>query len=295
MSSLLEPSFLRRLEVLRHHLLAEARSRAPADQLSRRRGASSEFREHRAYAPGDDLRRVDWMAYARTGEPVIKLFHAEEDTLVRVLVDASASLRFGSPPKLDVLKRVAAAIAYLALTSSRRAQILIAPRAAEQPESFVVGPLHRGRPGFSEICRELEAVEAKGQTSLAASIDVLTRRFPIPGLLVVLSDFLDPSDVPLALRRARAAGNDIVIIQILDPTELSPELEGDLALEDAETGEVIEVSIDPEALEAYTLRLAKLFEELRAWARKYGGTYVRMHTTDDLESTVRRVLSRCVD
>jgi uncharacterized protein (DUF58 family) len=300
MTALLEPTFLRRLQALRHHLTSEARSGGAADQIARRRGTSAEFREHRFYAPGDDLRRVDWMAYARTGEPVVKLFHSEEDTLVRLLVDASRSLAFGTPPKIDVARRMAAALAYLALAGSRRAQVLVGARSAinalaDEPEKLAIGMPRRGQRGFSQLCRELAAIEAKGQTSLTEAIDGVLHRLPRPGMLVVLSDFLDSGDVPAALRRARAAGNDVVLIQILDATELDPDLEGDLALEDSETGELVDVTLDPAALEAYELGLAGLLEELRRWARQNGGAYVRLRTTDDLEDAVRRVLSRAVD
>lgn len=295
MTSLLDPSFLARLQALRRHLVTEARSGAPADQVSRRRGNSADFREHRFYTAGDDLRRVDWLAYARTGEPVVKLFHAEEDTVVRLLVDGSRSLAFGSPQKLDVVRRMAAALAYLALASSRRAQVLVAARTAIESESLGVSAPERGQRGFLQICRKLNAIEARGQTDLAESIATSVRRFPKPGMLVVLSDFLDAGNVSEALRRARAAGNDVVLVQVLDPLEFEPDLEGDLALEDSETGDVVDITLDPAALEAYERTLAGLLEELRRWARQNGGAYVRLRTTDDLEGGIRRVLARSVD
>jgi uncharacterized protein (DUF58 family) len=295
MTSLLDPAFLRRLQALRHHLLSEARSGRIADQVSRRRGTSSEFREHRPYVSGDDLRRVDWMAFARTGEPVIKLFHAEEDTVVRLLLDASASLAFGVPPKIEVARRMAAALAYLALSGSRRAQVLVGSTTPTGEQSLAVGAPQRGQRGFPRVCDELGAVQPRGAVRLSDAIDRTVQRFTRPGLLVVLSDFLDASPVPDALRRARAAGNDVALIQILDPTELEPDFEGDLSLEDCETGARVEVTMDANALEAYALRLAGLLEELRRWARQNGGAYTRMRTTDDLEWGVRRVLSRAVD
>src|SRR3954470_7478464 len=124
--ALLDPAFVRELEALRRRLQVLVQSGASGERASRRRGGSAEFQEHRPYAPGDDLRRVDWSAFARTGEPVLKLFRAEEDTVLRLLVDASASLAFGEPQKLEVARRVAAAIGYLALANGQRAQVLVA-------------------------------------------------------------------------------------------------------------------------------------------------------------------------
>ena len=73
-SGLLDPAFVRELEALRRRLEIRARSGGGGEHLARRKGSSAEFQEHRAYAPGDDMRRIDWAAYARTGEPVLKIF-----------------------------------------------------------------------------------------------------------------------------------------------------------------------------------------------------------------------------
>jgi uncharacterized protein (DUF58 family) len=114
-------------------------------------------------------------------------------------------------------------------------------------------------------------------------------------MLAILSDFLDPGPVTTALSRARAAGHDVHLVQILDPTELEPALEGDFALEDAETGATVDVTLDPAAIEAYTLRLTGLVEELRAWARKHGACYVRVSTNEPLEGAIRRIVGRSID
>ena len=96
---LLDPDFVRELSLLRRRLKVDVRSGGAGEHVARRRGGSAEFQEHRPYAPGDDLRRIDWLAFARSGVPVVKTFRAEEDVVVRLLVDASASLDFGNPRK----------------------------------------------------------------------------------------------------------------------------------------------------------------------------------------------------
>jgi uncharacterized protein (DUF58 family) len=124
--SLLDADFVRELGLLRRRLKVDVRSGGAGERLARRRGGSAEFQEHRPYAPGDDLRRIDWLAFARSGVPVVKTFRAEEDVVVRLLVDASASLDFGNPRKIEVSRRIAAAVAYLALAESERVQVLVA-------------------------------------------------------------------------------------------------------------------------------------------------------------------------
>src|SRR5215470_7745127 len=97
MMGLLDPAFARELEALRRRMQIRARSGGGGEHIAKRRGGSAEFLEHRPYTPGDDLRRMDWLAFARTGEPVLKLFRAEEDVVVRLVVDASASLDWPAP------------------------------------------------------------------------------------------------------------------------------------------------------------------------------------------------------
>jgi uncharacterized protein (DUF58 family) len=257
--------------------------------VARRRGGSAEFQEHRPYAPGDDLRRIDWLAFARSGAPVVKTFRAEEDVAVRILIDASASLDFGSPRKIEVSRRIAAAIAYLALADSERVQLLVSGN-ADTRGLAVVGEPRRGRGALHRVLRELTHIEARGQTSLPAALRGVSERAFRPGLLVVLSDFFDAGPVAEELSRLRAQGHALTLVQVLSRMELEPDFEGDLGLVDAETQTEVEVTMDPSAIEAYLARLAGLVEELRATARRLGGRYVRVLTDEPLEAPMRRIV-----
>jgi len=274
------------------------RSGAGGEHTSRRRGSSAEFEDHRPYAPGDDLRRVDWAAFARTGEPVLKLFRAEEDSVIRLLVDASASLAFGTPEKLEVARRVAAALGYLALAGGQRAQVMVA-REREPPTSLRglerIETPHRGRDALPALLRELSAPAAKGSANLARAIDATLQHANRPGLLVLISDFFDPGSVTRALSRAAAAGHQVALIQVLAREEVEPSFEGDYNLIDSETGAAVELSMDASAIDAYVSRLAGLIEELRSWARKHRSSYVRIMNDEPLEGAVRRFVTRAID
>jgi uncharacterized protein (DUF58 family) len=295
-SGLLDPEFMRELEVLRRRLRIDVRSGASGEHVARRRGGSAEFHEHRPYAPGDDLRRVDWLAFARTGEPVLKLFRAEEDALLRLILDASGSLGFGDPPKLEVARRIAAAIGYLALVSGRRAQVLVSRSSTERPHGLeATGDPRRGRGALSALLRELAAPAASGTTDLARAIQETVHRSRRPGLLVLLSDFFDSGPVLHALSAARAAGHEVALVQVLARAELEPDFAGDFELVDAETSSSVNISVDPSAIEAYVLRVTGLIEELRGWARKYGASYVRITTDEPLQGAVTRFVQRAID
>ncbi len=290
MSTLLDPGFARELEALRRRLSVRARSGSGGERVASRRGSSAEFLEHRPYAPGDDLRRMDWLAFARTGAPVLKLFRAEEDVVVRLVVDASGSLDFGDPPKLLVAKRLAAAIGYLALASRERAQVLTAGEGLVRAREPV-----RGRGALAALLRELDEVTASRGTDLTRAIDGAVLRAERPGMLVVTSDFFDPGRFDEALGRAAAAGHDVALVQVLAPEEIEPPWDGDLALEDAESGTTLDVTLDDRAAEAYRERLEGLFAMLRATAKRLRAPYVRVKTDEPLLEAVRRFVSRAVD
>lgn len=288
--ALLDPSFLRELEALRRRLEVRARSGAVGNRAARRRGGSAEFQEHRPYADGDDPRRIDWLAYARTGAAVTKVFRTEEDVIVRAMVDVSASMGHGSPTKIEVAKKLAAAVAYMALASSERAQLV-----AAGPGITAMPSPSRGRGGLVPFLRELDELTPDGSTDLAQAIEQTRTRSQRPGLLALFSDFFDPGPVLDALSRARAQGHDLRLVQILAPDELEPSLEGDYALEDVETGALVDITLDATALEAYARRLAGLFEELRSAAKRLGAGYVLARTDEPLEGVVRRIVAGQVD
>lgn len=286
---LLDPDFVRELSLLRRRLKLDVRSGGGGEHLARRRGGSAEFREHRAYAPGDDLRRIDWLAFARSGVPVVKTFRAEEDVVVRLLVDASASLGFGSPQKIDASRRLAAALAYLALGDSERVQVLVTG-SSETRGLAAVGEPRRGQGALHRVLHELSVIEAKGRGSLPAALRAVAERGLRPGLLVVLSDFLDPGQVAEALSRLRAQGHALALLQVQSRMELEPDFEGDLALVDSETGAELSVTMDASAVEAYLARLNGLVEELRATSRRLGARYVRAISDEPLEAPLRRLV-----
>jgi uncharacterized protein (DUF58 family) len=211
------------------------------------------------------------------------------DVVVRLLLDASASLDFGNPKKIEVSRRIAAALAYLALGDSERVQVLVAGPAATRGLA-VVGEPRRGRGALHRLLRELSHIEARGQTSLPAALRAIAERALRPGLLVILSDFFDPGPVTEELSRLRAQGHALALVQVLSRMELEPSFEGDLGLVDAETEAELEISMDASAVEAYLARVAGLVQELRDAARRLSGRYVRVVTDEPLEAPLRRIV-----
>ncbi len=231
------------------------------------------------------------------GEPVVKLFRAEEDSILRLLLDASASLTFGSPQKFEVARRVAAAIGYLALANGQRAQVLIARQPAQaSPRGLErVATPRRGRDAMAALLRDLSEPVAGGTGDLSSALEQTLQQAARPGLLVVVSDFLDPGRVTKALGHACALGHQVALVQVLSREEVEPRYDGDFTFVDAESKAQVELSMDAAAVDAYVVRLAGLIDELRAWSRKHRASYVRMTNDEALEGVVRRFVSRSID
>jgi len=286
----LDTELLRELDALRRRLEIRARSRGVGDRAAKRRGGASEFIEHRGYSPLDDLRRVDWAAYARTGDPVVKVFRAEEDVVIRVLCDASASLGFGDPRKVEMARKIAAAIGYLALSRGETAEIY----ETKDGETIARGA-SRGRAGALSFVRRAAGVEWSGTTNLGRAIETLAGKTKRPGMIALVSDFWDEGDIPRALSRAAALGHDVALVHIVAPEDTEPNVFGDVTLEDAETGAVVELTVDETTLRAYRERFETHCRNLRGAAKKLEGSYVRARTDENLLDVMRRFVARSID
>lgn len=285
MSSLLEPDFLRRLERLRLAARRRFAGAAGGTRRSLRRGASVEFADHRAYSPGDDVRRIDWNVYARMEELVLRLYVAEEDLTLYLLVDTSESMAFGTPSKLDVAKRLAAALAYVGLCGSERVSVI--PWSSKAGRASLPA---RGRGRVGPTFRTLEALTTGGTTELRAAVDSLIARNARPGLAMVISDFFDPDGHKESLDRLLGAKFEPALFHILADAEVHPEPGGERALVDSETGEQVEVTLDPFVLRAYQARLAAFLAEIEDYARRRGISYLRLVGDASFETALSEYL-----
>lgn len=271
MDSLLDPAFVRELELLRVELRRRIAGVRAGDHRSLRRGASVEFSEHRPYAPGDDPRRVDWNAFARLGELVVRLYAAEEDVTLHVLLDASRSMAFGDPAKLAVARRLAAALGYLCLTGSERVAVVVCADGAPVAHA----PL-RGRGKLAALLASLDAVTARGDARVDRAADaLLARHGRRPGLAVVLSDLFDAGAGVAAARRLAAARHETTVVHLLAAEELDPEALGEATLVDSETGDALDLVVDDDARAQYRDRLARWTSDLSADLGRRGVRYVQ--------------------
>ena len=273
--------FLAQLERLALLSRRTFRGRVRGERRSPRRGHSVEFCDYRAYGVGDDLRYVDWNIYGRLDRLHVKLFVDEEDLCLHLLLDASASMDFGAPTKLEYGARLAAALGFVGLVGMERVGVgVLRERVAEGWSPT------RGRNQVVNLFEFLGRVGPAGGTSLNDGLGNYAMRAREPGLAVVVSDLMDPAGFETGVRALLERRFDVHLVHVLAPEEMDPELAGDLRLVDAETGETRELSVDGEALRTYRERLRQFLERVETFSRTQEIGYHRVTTDTPVEEFV---------
>jgi uncharacterized protein (DUF58 family) len=282
-----DEAFLRQLEQLLLVMRSPVRGGLKGGRRSVKRGQSVEFADFRDYTPGDDLRQLDWNVYARLERLFVKLFIEEEDITISLLVDASASMAAGAPAKLLFAKRAAAALGYIGLASDDRVVVsALAGRTAVRRRGI------RGSARVFRLLADLSSIETSiGQTDLVAATRHAAAQLSGRGLVILISDLLDPG-ADRVVRELAAARSELIVLHVLSPEELDPQLEGDLRLVDVETSDGIDVTVDLPTIDRYRERLAAWQESLADIARKRGAMYVPLSTTVPLADLVFAELRR---
>ncbi len=278
---LLPAEFLAQLERLRLRSRRPVRGWAAGDRTSRRPGRSVEFHDYRAYGSGDDVRYVDWNIYARTDRLHVKLFVDDEDLCLHLLVDASASMDWGTPNKLAWAARLAAALGFVGLASAERVGVgILRERLAEGWSPA------RGRARITSLFDFLGRLRGEGKTDLGEALAAYAARAPVAGVAVLVSDLLDPAGYEAGLRALLEQRYEVHVIHVLSPDELDPELGGELRLVDHETGEARPLSVSRATVDAYRERLQQFIDGAESFCRRYEISYHRATTDAPVERLV---------
>jgi len=283
--SLLSSEFLAQLE--RFALLSRRafRGRVKGERKSPRKGSSVEFSDYRAYGAGDDIRYVDWNIYGRLDRLYVKLFVDEEDLYLHVLLDASGSMEFGQPSKLEYGARLAAALGFVGLVNLERVGVAVLRERMAEGWSPT-----RGRGQILPLMDFLGRLRSGGRTAINDGLSQYALRSREAGVAVVISDLMDPEGYERGLKALLERRFDVHVIHLLAAEEMNPSFGGDLRLEDAETGELRDLTLDGEALRAYRQRLREFLERAEQFCRSREITYHRMATDTPVEEFVLRQL-----
>lgn len=282
---LFNEAFLRRLESLNFVTRRPVAGHLRGAHRSRRTGSGMVFTDYRAYTPGDDTKHLDWGIYLRLDRLILRLFEEEADLPIYLFVDTSASMSFGEPSKFDFARKIAAALAYLALINHDRVSVVgWGDGVVEQLSA------RRGKAQVWPAFRFLESLQTGGGTHLSTALKSYFGNARTRGVVVLLSDFLDKDGFETAARWLRQYGHEVFAMQILSPQEVAPDLPDDVVLVDSEDGSADTLHVTPSLLKAYGEAREEFCREVRESCRRQGWSYLEARSDAAFETLMLQVL-----
>lgn len=252
-------------------------------------GFSVEFAEHRAYGPGDEIRRIDWKLFGKTDRYYIKQYEEETNLRSYVLMDTSMSMTYRSSKitKLDYGSYLAAALTYLMLAQQDGVSITLFDegiRAYVPPKST---PGH-----LNTILAQLENVGVGTDTKIAPTLHHLAEKVKKRGLIILISDLLDePEEVLTGLKHFRHKKHEVIVFHIIDRQETDFDFSVRTRFRDLETGE--EITTEPWQIQSAYQRIIDQFQSFyKTQCRKRNIDYVPLYTDQDLDFALTSYLMK---
>lgn len=256
---MLDDKTLARLDALALRLKNRTRGAAGGARRSSALGSSAEFSDFREYVPGDDVRRVDWNAYARFERLFLKLFMEEQEAEITLLIDASRSMK----AKWETCLLCAEMLGYLALTGGDRLRVgLLRGRTVNDGGRFA------GKKDFLRMERFLEDAEPSGETELDGVIPALS--MGSHGLTILVSDLFSDSGYERALSSLLFRRQEVIVLHVLAEEEAEPRLEGAVRLTDSENARYLDLMAGGEMLREYQKALDEFRKQLRGFCHTRG-------------------------
>lgn len=246
------------------------------EQLGRGRGSSIEFQDHRAYAAGDDVRHLDWRAFARSGNLTIKLYREELLPRLDLLLDASRSMQVGEDkPQLAI--DLAALFGFAARRQGFAVRVI---ELGDVPRAVDLEALRR------------DGCEFEGREPLAAALSGAQGHLRPGTLRLLVSDFLSPHDPALLVRGLARRAGGVALFQVLSREDARPEVGRALRMEDAETGLTREIVLDQGTVDDYLARLRRLTDALETECRRAAARFLGLEAGVPLDELCREQLAR---
>lgn len=278
-------AFLKKLKMLQILSKKVSWGTQKGEHTSPKRGRSLEFSDFRNYVLGDDIRYIDWNIYGRLDKLFLKLFIDEVELTVYLLIDTSASMAFGSPQKLLYAKQVAASLCFIALSNFDRVGIV-----ALDEEIRVYQPPVRGCNEVFHCFGFLKKLEPRGKTDLGRAIFEFGKKKHRPGLVIIISDFLQEQSFFQGLNFLLYQKNQLFLIQLLDLDEMNPDLKGDLKLVDIETEDFKEVSMSEKLIQIYKKNLDAHCKKIQDFCGRHGIGFLQTTTDIPFEEIILKYL-----
>jgi uncharacterized protein (DUF58 family) len=249
-------------------------------------GFSLDFAEYRMYAPGDDIRAVDWKVYARSDRFYVKKYEGDTNTQLYLLLDCSKSMAFGSHglSKLDYGRFLAASLAYMARRQKDAVGLL-----TFDSKLIRSTPARTRRGQYQTILHHLDESEDGMETDISSALEEISNFTRKRCLVALISDlYVSPEEVTRALRILHSRGNDLVVFHVLDPAELALPFSAVSTLEDMETGH--RQVFAPESRQSYLEEIQAHIKGLKEASAEMYVDYQILKTDEPLDLALRQYL-----
>lgn len=247
-------------------------------------GSSVEFSDFREYTAGDDIRRLDWNAYARFDKLFLKLFMEEQEQRVNIIMDASASMAFGEPTKWDAAIMLAETLCYLSLCGGDRVTVY----ALQGDQTLTSRPLN-GRQSYPTATEFLSRITPSGETTLNLPTIALPKG---RGMTVLISDMLCDSGYERALKSLLFRKQEASVVQVWSKEEWEPTLDDTVELVDSESGGTHIINPSYDLIRRYRKTATNYINDLRDYCRTNGIAHSFILPEEHFEEQMIRQLSQ---
>jgi len=289
-----EPEFLQKLDGLMLSTRRARTRRAGQRIIGRHQGGGIEPENFREYAHGDDLRYLDWNAFARLDDLTIRTFRAERQLEITIMVDASASMVMpADDDKIGLALTLGAGLAFIGM--SENDQVRFAAFSGRRGGSRLeTTPFRSRRETYVDFRPFITGLKAGGETRLATAASELIQDRRVPGMVIVISDFLvGAGDYEEALGNLAGVGHEVKVLHVLGDRESTGNYPpGNYRVRDCETGELRDVSFGPTAAEACRRRIAEHTAGLSGFCTRRGMMYAQAFGASHLNEIVTREFPR---
>jgi uncharacterized protein (DUF58 family) len=284
---MIEADFLKQLDKFNLALKKHSTEIQEGEQKSPQQGQGMIFEDHTRYTPGDDIRKIDWKAYARTGEHYIKRFEEEKSLTVHILVDRSSSMDYGTKKddKYEFASKLGLAAAYMVNNTNDRFRFSVFSETITDISSA------RRQANMAGLIDTLNDLRKTPESMVERCMTEYSTRIQNKSLVIVISDFLvEPEEVENGLSGMDAT--DVILFNTLDASEVEPDMEGDMILRDPESNASLRTYLSEKIKKQYKKELVDHTTKIEDAARKHGADYVQVNTGDDFFEAFMEVWRR---
>ncbi|MFB6241630.1 MAG: DUF58 domain-containing protein [Candidatus Nanosalina sp.] len=285
---MIDLEFLEELEKFQLALKKNASQMNQGEQKSHSSGQGMIFKDHKEYIPGDDIRRIDWKAYARTKDLYVKRFEEERRLNIHILLDRSSSMDYGDPNKYEYAAKLGLGVAKMSLNTNDRYNFSVFSETLTNISSG------RRNTNISELVEILNDMRKTPESRIERCVTEYSRNIENESVVIIFSDFLaDIESIERGLESLKHTKP--VVVNVLDGTELNPDFSGDKILKDPESSSKLRTFFSQRIRNRYRSRLDEHVDRLENVSQKNGAEFIQASTSEDVFEVLLKIWSRLND